>query len=96
MILERQEESKWGDKILSQISKDLKKEFPSMKGFSKTNLVYMRVFASLYPDFQIGQQPVNQISWSHNMYLMSKCKTNEERFFLLKKQLKMDGQEVLC
>ena len=34
MIISKQKESSWGDKILENISKDLKKEFPALQGFS--------------------------------------------------------------
>lgn len=42
MIVEKQEKSSWGEGILQSISKDLKKEFPTMKGFSARNLQYMK------------------------------------------------------
>jgi predicted nuclease of restriction endonuclease-like (RecB) superfamily len=50
-------EAAWGDKILEQISKDLKDEFPQMKGFSVSNLKVCKLF---YNYFQISSQPVNQ------------------------------------
>ena len=43
-VIEKQEKSSWGDGILENISKDLKKEFPELKGFSKRNLELMRKF----------------------------------------------------
>ena len=68
-ILERQKSSHWGDKVLDKLAMDLRREFPNMKGFSRTNLKYMRMFAQAYPEF--GQQPVDQryrrncrLSWS--------------------------------
>lgn len=33
----------WGDKILENISSDLKLEFPDLQGFSVRNLKYMRM-----------------------------------------------------
>jgi len=43
-----------------------------MKGFSRTNLKYMRMFAQAYPEF--GQQPVDQLPWGHNTVLITKAK----------------------
>ncbi len=43
-ILERQEQEGWGAKVINSLAKDLKAEFPDMKGFSRTNLLYMRSF----------------------------------------------------
>ncbi len=60
-ILERQSQEGWGAKVISRLAKDLKAEFPDMKGFSRTNLLYMRAFADTYPDEQIVQQPAAQI-----------------------------------
>lgn len=37
-ILEMQQKEGWGAKILEQVSQDLRKEFPEMKGLSLTNL----------------------------------------------------------
>ena len=37
-IVEKQEKAKWGSGLIKQLSKDLKEEFPEMKGFSEDNL----------------------------------------------------------
>ena len=79
LILERQDASKWGDDVIGQLSIDLKMELPGMHGFSTRNLKYMRTFAREYPDFSIGQQPVAQISWSHNILLLQKCTDPNQR-----------------
>jgi hypothetical protein len=42
LIIERQENTKWGDKLFDTLAKDLSLSFPDMKGFSKTNLKNMR------------------------------------------------------
>ncbi|MBI2259351.1 MAG: DUF1016 family protein [Flavobacteriia bacterium] len=51
--------NKWGAKIIENYSKDLKEKFPSMKGLSVRNLVYMRQFAENYPMERI--RVLNQI-----------------------------------
>ena len=81
MILERQAKFGWGSSVISQLSKDLKEEFPTAKGYSERNLGYMKKFASEYPDFAILQRGVAKITWSHNVILLDKCKTKEERFW---------------
>ncbi|MCX6327725.1 MAG: PDDEXK nuclease domain-containing protein [Bacteroidia bacterium] len=48
MIVEKQENSQWGAKLIDQIAKDLKSEFPDMAGFSRTNLFSMRQFFVFY------------------------------------------------
>ena len=45
--------NKWGAKVIENYSADLKQKFPSMKGLSVRNLVYMRQFAENYPSERI-------------------------------------------
>ena len=78
-ILVRQQEEGWGAKIIEQLAKDLKREFPDIKGFSSRNLKYMRAFAEAYPDEQIVQQVAAQIPWFHNCVLIEKVKDPSER-----------------
>ncbi len=88
-ILERQAHAEWGSRILDQVSADLRAAFPEMKGFSKTNLKYMRAFAEAWPQLgSIGQQPVDQLPWSHNIILLTKLKTTEQRLAHAKEALK--------
>jgi predicted nuclease of restriction endonuclease-like (RecB) superfamily len=49
-IREQQEQQGWGAKIIDRLAQDLRTNFPEMKGFSRTNLMYMRAFAEAWPD----------------------------------------------
>lgn len=49
-ILQRQAVEGWGGKVVTQLAKDLKREFPELRGFSRSNLMYMRTFAEAWPD----------------------------------------------
>lgn len=40
-IIQKQKEHKWGSGFLNQLSIDLSKEFPEVKGFSVTNISYI-------------------------------------------------------
>jgi predicted nuclease of restriction endonuclease-like (RecB) superfamily len=55
-ILVRQHYEGWGAKVIQRLAKDLKQEFPEMKGFSRSNLMYMQAFAEAYADEQIVQE----------------------------------------
>jgi predicted nuclease of restriction endonuclease-like (RecB) superfamily len=81
MILERQKEEGWGAKIIDNLSRDIRIEYPDVKGFSSRNLKYMRKFAESYPDFSIVQQLVAQISWGHNIVLLDKIESSKERLW---------------
>src|SRR5579862_6610251 len=65
-ILDRQETDGWGTKVVERLAKDLRAEFPEMRGFSARNLKYMRAFAGAWPKESIVQQVVAQLPWGHN------------------------------
>lgn len=78
-ILTRQKEQGWGAKVIDRLSRDLRNAFPEMKGFSRSNLMYMRAFAEAWAEDQIVQQAVGQLPWGHNLVLLTKLKDSEER-----------------
>ena len=80
-ILTRQADQGWGTKVIDRLSADLKAAFPDMKGFSRTNLLYMRAFADAYPDEAIVQQLAGQIPWGHNCILLDKLKDKATRLW---------------
>lgn len=80
-ILQRQAQENWGSKVIQRLAKDLKREFPDIKGFSRSNLMYMRSFAESWPDEQIVQRSVGQLPWRHNIALIEKLKDTEERLW---------------
>lgn len=52
-----------------------------MKGFSSTNLKYMRSFADAWPNFGIGQQVLTNLPWGQNTVLLSKLEDAEKRLW---------------
>lgn len=80
-ILKRQQDQGWGRKVIERLAKDLKQAFPDIKGFSRSNLMYMRAFAEAWPDEQIVQRSVGQIPWRHNIALLDKLKSPEQRLW---------------
>lgn len=80
MIAEK--ENVWGSKLVEQISKNLKEEFPDLKGLSTSNLKYCKRFYQFY-QHPIWQQLVTQIPWGHNILIFSKSKDlSEARFYI--------------
>lgn len=79
-ILERQRHQAWGSGVLERLAEDLRAEFPSMKGFSRSNLFSMRRFAAAWPDkSSIVQRPVGQLPWGHIIELLDKLEDQELR-----------------
>lgn len=50
-----------------------------MKGFSPSNLKYMRRFAEECPECTIGQQPTDQLPWFHIVTLITLLSKTKER-----------------
>ena len=46
-ILQRQDEQGWGAKVVDRLAHDLKDAFPDMRGWSSSNLKYMRFLPSI-------------------------------------------------
>ncbi len=74
IILKKEAEKGWGGKVIDLLSSDLKKTFPSMKGFSIRNLKYMRQFAQTYPNVNFVQETLAQLNWYINITIMQKIK----------------------
>jgi predicted nuclease of restriction endonuclease-like (RecB) superfamily len=83
-ILARQKAIGWGGKVIDRLAQDLKQAFPEMQGFSARSLKYMRSFAEAYPDASIVQEVLAQITWYHNLALLEKIKSPEERLWYAK------------
>ena len=94
-IVRKQSISNWGDSVIEQLSADLRIAFPEMKGFSTTNIKYIKRWYSFYnQDITIGQQvvdqlreTVSQIPWGHNLRIIIQCKSIEEAFFYIHKTI---------
>lgn len=80
-IIAKQKQASWGSKVIDHLARDLKREFPDIKGFSRSNLKAMRVFAEAYTEEQISQQAVGQIPWSHNIRILEKVKNPDARLW---------------
>lgn len=83
----KQQDEGWGAKTIENLAKDLKSTFPEMKGFSLTNIKYMVQFAKEYPELTISQQVVGQIPWGHNILLLQKLETLQDRLWYANKTI---------
>ncbi|MGB6129942.1 MAG: PDDEXK nuclease domain-containing protein [Psychrilyobacter sp.] len=92
LIVERQKLSSWGDGFIKEVSKDLQKEFPNIKGFSIRNLEHMRkwykywIFKNEITKQVVSQfkiEKIFQIPWGHNILIIQKIKDIEEAIFYI-------------
>jgi len=83
IIVDKQQHLGWGKSVVEQLSKDIQKEYPGIKGFSTTNLWNMRFFYNEIQQHEKLQPLVGEISWSKNILILTKCKEPLEREFYL-------------
>lgn len=94
-IVERQNKSGWGTKIIENLAKDIQNAFPGIEGFSRTNIFRMRAFYMAYQNnppaggqFQDNPpETLLSIPWRHNSVLIEKLKKYEERIWYAQKTI---------
>lgn len=83
-VSRKSEESQWGESAIDKLANYLASHGPAYKGFTRRNLYRMRQFYETYRDNPIVSPLVSQLSWTHNLIILSKTKTDEEREFYIK------------
>ena len=83
MISEKQKEKGWGKSVVENLARDLKHEFPGQRGFSEANLWFMVRFYKDYQGDAILQSLTREIGFSHNVIILTKCKSRSERHFYI-------------
>ena len=75
--------AEYGEQIVASLSHQLTAEYG--KGFTRTNLIRMRVFAEFFPDLEISASLSHQLSWSHFVEIIT-----------IKDQLARDFYAEMC
>lgn len=79
-ILDRQERDGWGAKVVDRLAADLQREFPDQRGWSRSNLMYMRKVAETWPtEAEFVQHAAGQLPWGHVLVLIDRLSTRDER-----------------
>lgn len=73
----------WGRSVVADLAAFISQQEPSSKGFSDKNLWRMKQFYETYKDSSTLQNLTRQVSWTHNLLILSKTKTDEERSYYL-------------
>ncbi len=66
-IVNLQEKSTWGDKVVEKLSEDLRMKYPEQKGFSSRNLWDCKRWYLTYTEYPKLRPLVAEISWTHNL-----------------------------
>lgn len=82
-ISERTTQEGWGKSTVVQLANYIQTQEPGTKGFSDKNLWRMKQFYDTYAHSPKLAPLVRELSWTHNLIIFSRCKTDEEREFYL-------------
>ena len=77
-------EEDWGKGTVEALADHIQRRQAGMTGFSASNLWRMRQFLDTYRDEPKLAPLVRELSWTHNLAIMSRCKRDEEREFYLR------------
>ncbi len=81
------ENNKWGSSFIDTLAKDLKMEFPTLKGMSARNLRYMQKFATEFDNDEFLQHDVAKLPWSSVTTIMDKVKDKIQRNWYIKETI---------
>lgn len=83
-LSEKVASSEWGAKVIDNIASEVKKRYPSLKGFDRRGLFRMMQFYETYKDNELVSPLVSQISWTNNLIIFSHKSSLEEKIFYIK------------
>lgn len=78
------ESAKWGEGVVDQLAAHIAQCHSELRGFTRRNLFRMRQFYDTYRNDQKVSPLVTQLSWTHNLLILSRSKRSEEREFYLR------------
>lgn len=87
-ISEKVNDSNWGDKIVDKLEEFMKREYPTMKGFTRRGIYRMKQFYETYKDNENVSTLLTQISWSNNVIILSSTNSMEEKEFYIRMCIK--------
>ena len=86
---------KYGNNFVNELSLELKLEFPNMKGLSSRNLSRMRVFYKEYKNMQNLPVSLANLPWTHNYTLIEKVKDRKKRLWYAQKCLENGWSQIV-
>ena len=81
------ENNKWGSSFIDTLAKDLKIEFPNVKGMSARNLRYMQKFAKEFDNDEFLQHYVAKLPFSSITTIMDQIKNKRQRKWYIKESV---------
>ena len=89
------ENSTWGSKFIDCLEREIKLEFPEIKGFSARNIRRMQYFYEEYKGDEIWTPLVAKLPFTHNIILISKVKDKKIRKWYLEKAVAENWSKII-
>jgi predicted nuclease of restriction endonuclease-like (RecB) superfamily len=83
-IAQKTLENGWGKNTIQEFSQFINTRYPDIKGFSPQNIWRMKQFYETYQNKPKLSPLVREITWSHNLLIMSGAKSDESKEFYIK------------
>ena len=78
------ENAEWGDNVVDELAYYLAKSHSNLSGFTRVNLFRMQRFYKTYCHTPKLEALLRQLSWTHNLIILTQSKHPEEREFYLR------------
>jgi hypothetical protein len=78
------ESAAWGEGVVEQLANFIARTHPGLRGYTRRSLFRMRQFYETYRGDEKVSALLTQLSWTHNLLILSKSKRADEREFYLK------------
>jgi predicted nuclease of restriction endonuclease-like (RecB) superfamily len=83
-ISRRVADNGWGQGTVKTLAEHIARQRPNAIGFSARNLWRMMQFYETYRDRPKLSPPVTELSWTHNLIIMTRSKREQKRAFYLR------------
>jgi predicted nuclease of restriction endonuclease-like (RecB) superfamily len=83
-VSHRVENGGWGKSVVEELANHITSNLGKMRGFSAQNIWRMKQFYETYRDNEILSSMLRELSWTNNLLIISRAKTDEEKFFYMK------------
>lgn len=94
-VSEKAQKEGWGRSTVKQLSQYILSKEPGIRGYSAQNIWRMKQFFETYQDKPKFSALLRANTWSNNLHIMSKTKTDEEKEFDLKQAILKNMKQFL-
>ncbi|MCA1948895.1 MAG: PDDEXK nuclease domain-containing protein [Armatimonadetes bacterium] len=82
-ISDKIESAQWGDGVVDDLAAAICRQYPGMRGYTRSNLFRMRQFYETYRSSEKVAPLVRQLPWTHHLIILGRTKYPEEREFYM-------------